>query len=115
VKRARKLVPVVTPDTQREPEPEKENLQQLIEAVKDVCWKATPCGQTPDGDTAMYVVPKGALHRLVGIGQSFGSVALRDDAGLGPVILADAVAGNVRHEAYIAGWRDGARDTRNAR
>lgn len=92
-----------------------ENLQMLIDAVKDLCWSATPCGETPDGDTAMYIVPKGALHRLVGIGQSFGSVSLRNDVPLGPVILADIAAGHVRNEAYMAGWRDGARDTREAK
>lgn len=52
----------------------------LVAAVADVCWKACAYGQTEDGDVAAYLVPKGALHRLVGIGQSFGSVALRVDA-----------------------------------
>lgn len=51
---------------------------ELVGAVKDVCWKATPM-YLPDGeDVNYYMVPKGSLHRLVGIGQRFGSVALRN-------------------------------------
>jgi hypothetical protein len=51
---------------------------KLVEAVIDVCWKATPM-YLPDGeDVNYYMVPKGALHRLVGVGQQFGSVALRN-------------------------------------
>ena len=48
------------------------------EAVIDVCWKAVPYGETPDGDTAAYLLPKGAVHRLVGAAQAVGiSAALR--------------------------------------
>jgi hypothetical protein len=44
----------------------------LAEAVRGVCWSATPYGQTPEGDIAAYIVPKGAMHRLVGAAQSAG-------------------------------------------
>jgi hypothetical protein len=44
----------------------------LAEAVRDLCWKATAYGQTPEGDIAAYIVPKGAMHRLVGAAQSAG-------------------------------------------
>lgn len=37
----------------------------LIAAVKDVCWRAQRYGATEDGDTAYYLVTKGAMHRLV--------------------------------------------------
>jgi hypothetical protein len=47
-------------------------------AIRDLAWKATPYGQTEDGDTAAYIVPKGAMHRLIGAAQGDGlSVALR--------------------------------------
>ena len=32
----------------------------LASAVADVMWKATPYGETEDGDTYAYIVPKGA-------------------------------------------------------
>ena len=52
-------------------------LRPLVEAV-DLCWKATPYGATEDGDTAAYIVPKGAVHRLVGALQGIGvSASLR--------------------------------------
>lgn len=35
-------------------------------AVRDLAWKATPYGETEDGDVHTYIIPKGALHRLVG-------------------------------------------------
>jgi hypothetical protein len=52
----------------------------LIDRVRDLAWKATQYGTTEDGDTAAYIVPKGALHRLVGEAQAHGftTVALRD-------------------------------------
>jgi hypothetical protein len=46
--------------------------QLLWEAVQDVTTKATPFGTTEDGDTYAYIVPKGAIHRLVAAGQSAG-------------------------------------------
>jgi hypothetical protein len=46
--------------------------EALEEAVKDVCWKATAYGQTEDGDTYAYLVPKGAMHRLIGAAQGAG-------------------------------------------
>jgi hypothetical protein len=49
----------------------------FVEAV-DLCWKATPYGETEDGDTAAYIVPKGVVHRLVGALQGVGiSASLR--------------------------------------
>jgi hypothetical protein len=52
-------------------------LRPLVEAV-DLCWKATPYGETEDGDTAAYIVPKGTVHRLVGALQGIGiSASLR--------------------------------------
>ena len=41
-------------------------------AVLDLCWKATPFGETEDGDTYAYIIPKGAVHRLIGAAQSAG-------------------------------------------
>lgn len=38
---------------------------RLIEAVKDVCWRAQAYGETEDGDTFAYIVTKGAMHRLI--------------------------------------------------
>lgn len=57
----------------------------LASAVADVVWKATPFGTTDDGDTYAYIVPKGAMHRLVGVAQSNGAhvpVAFRTQGGL---------------------------------
>lgn len=49
----------------------------LDEAVIDLCWKATPFG-TENGDIRVYLVPAGALHRLVGAAQGAGiSASLR--------------------------------------
>ena len=44
----------------------------LADAIIDLCWKATQYGVTSDGDTAAYIVPKGAMHRLIGAAQSAG-------------------------------------------
>jgi hypothetical protein len=51
---------------------------QLMDAVKDVCWKATPVYLADGEDVNYYMVPKGTLHRLVARGQPLGSVALRN-------------------------------------
>jgi hypothetical protein len=52
-------------------------VRPIAEAV-DLCWKATPYGETADGDVASYILPKGVVHRLVGALQGIGvSVALR--------------------------------------
>ena len=52
-------------------------LQPILEAV-DLCWKATPYGETNDGDVAAYILPKGVVHRLVGALQGIGvSASLR--------------------------------------
>lgn len=53
---------------------------QLVVAVADVCWKATPVYRTDGEDVNYYMVPKGTLHRLVGIGQQFGTVCLRNES-----------------------------------
>lgn len=45
----------------------------LASAVADVVWKAAQFGETEDGDTFAYIVPKGAMHRLVGVAQSNGA------------------------------------------
>ncbi len=56
----------------------------LSEAVVDVCWKASPYGTTGDGDTLAYIVPKGALHRLIGAAQGAGiPAAFRSEANNG--------------------------------
>lgn len=47
-------------------------LTALTDAIKDVCWKATPYGETEDDDTLAYLVPKGAMHRLIGAAQAVG-------------------------------------------
>lgn len=52
----------------------------MASAVADVMWKATPYGTTEDGDIYAYIVPKGCMHRLIGVAQSNGahvSVAFR--------------------------------------
>ena len=46
-------------------------LRPIAEAV-DLCWKAVPYGKTEDGDVHTYIVPKGAVHRLVGALQGIG-------------------------------------------
>ena len=46
--------------------------QQLAEAITDLCWKATQYGETEDGDTFAYILPKGTVHRLIGAAQSAG-------------------------------------------
>lgn len=46
---------------------------QLAAAVAEVVWKATPFGEAEDGDIYAYIVPKGAMHRLVGVAQSNGA------------------------------------------
>lgn len=48
------------------------NEDNLAGAVKDVCWKATPFGEREDGSIASYIVPSGAMHRLIGAAQSAG-------------------------------------------
>ena len=45
----------------------------LASAVADVMWKATPYGETEDGDTFAYIVPKGCMHRLIGVAQQNGA------------------------------------------
>lgn len=45
----------------------------LASAVADVMWKATPYGITEDGDIFAYIVPKGCMHRLIGVAQSNGA------------------------------------------
>lgn len=45
----------------------------LASAVADVVWKATAYGTTEDGDVYAYIVPKGCMHRLVGVAQSNGA------------------------------------------
>lgn len=53
----------------------------LADAIKDVCWRATPYGETDDGDTYAYIVTKGAMHRLIGAAQGAGiSAAFRAHA-----------------------------------
>jgi hypothetical protein len=47
-------------------------LAQLGDAVKDACWKATPMGETADGDVHAYILPKGTMHRLIGVAQGLG-------------------------------------------
>ena len=47
-------------------------INALANAVVDVCWKAAPYGETEDGDTLAYIVPKGAMHRLIGAAQGAG-------------------------------------------
>lgn len=44
----------------------------LTQAIKDVCWKATPYGEDEDGFVTHYLLSSGPLHRLVGAAQSAG-------------------------------------------
>ena len=48
---------------------------RVYEAVRDLLWKATQYGETDDGDTASYLLPKGTVHRLVGAMQAIGQSA----------------------------------------
>lgn len=41
-------------------------------AARELCEKATQYGETTDGDTAAYIVPKGAMHRLIGLLHNVG-------------------------------------------
>lgn len=53
-------------------------LLNVVEAATDLLWKATQYGETEDGDTAAYILPKGTVHRLVGVVQGAGfSASLR--------------------------------------
>jgi hypothetical protein len=53
--------------------------QRVLDAVRDLCWKATPYGETEDSDVAAYLLPKGTIHRLVGAMQGDGhTCSLRD-------------------------------------
>jgi len=45
----------------------------LAAAVTDLIWKVTQYGETEDGDVAAYIVPKGTVHRLVGVAQQNGA------------------------------------------
>lgn len=58
------------------------NRDVLFKAVIDVCWKATQYGTTEDGDTLAYILPKGAIHRLVGAAQSAGIPAALRASGV---------------------------------
>lgn len=52
-----------------------EQNERVFDAVRDLLWKATQFGETEDGDTAAYLVPKGAVHRLIGAMQGAGKAA----------------------------------------
>jgi hypothetical protein len=47
--------------------------QRLADALKDVCWKATPFSTADDDSITSYLVPAGTLHRLMAQAQSFGA------------------------------------------
>jgi hypothetical protein len=47
-------------------------IEQLVIAMQDLTWKATPYGETEDGDVAAYILPKGAVHRLIGAAAGLG-------------------------------------------
>lgn len=58
-------------------------LRSLADPIIDLCWKATPYGQTEDGDVYSYILPKGVVHRLIGVAQSAGiSAAFRNSPRL---------------------------------
>ncbi len=46
--------------------------EDLRRTLIDVCWKATPYGENIEGDIDAYLVPAGALHRLIGAAQGAG-------------------------------------------
>lgn len=48
---------------------------RLFEAICDLTWKATQYGTTEDGDTYAYILPKGTVHRLVGLMAGLGHPA----------------------------------------
>lgn len=43
-------------------------MTDLAEAIQDVCWKATAKGDP----VFAYIVPAGAMHRLIGAAQGAG-------------------------------------------
>jgi len=47
-------------------------IEQLAIAMQDLTWKATPYGETDDGDVASYILPKGTVHRLIGAAGALG-------------------------------------------
>jgi hypothetical protein len=47
-------------------------VEQLTTAMQDLTWKATPYGETEDGDVAAYILPKGTVHRLIGAAAGLG-------------------------------------------
>ena len=64
----------------------------LDEAIKDLLWKATPFGETEDGAIAAYLIPAGAVHRLVGAAQGAGISAALRSLGVTDEVLAQASA-----------------------
>jgi len=70
-------------------------IEQLTIAMQDLTWKATPYGETEDGDVAAYILPKGTVHRLIGAAGSLGIfLSLRSAAG----IARDEAAAGVQPE-----------------
>jgi len=67
---------VVVPDLAHTVVVQAEQIAALGEAIKDLCWKATQYGETADGDTFAYILPKGTVHRLIGAAQSAGIPAV---------------------------------------
>lgn len=72
----------------------------LAEAIRDVCWKATPFGVRDDDSIASYLIPAGAMHRLVGAAQGAGiSASFR--AAPGPATDACTVCGSPTDGVHI--------------
>jgi hypothetical protein len=68
--------------------------EPLAQAVRDVCWKATPYGEDDEGFVTHYLLSVGPIHRLVAAAQGIvPNVALRN-AALLPDEPADAPQGD---------------------
>lgn len=44
----------------------------VAEAIINLAWKCTPFGEDEEGMITRYIVPAGAVHRLVGAAQGAG-------------------------------------------
>jgi hypothetical protein len=50
-------------------------MEQLADSVIDLCWRATPFGESAEGDIESYLLTAGSVHRLIGAAQGAGIAA----------------------------------------
>lgn len=80
--------------------------EALDEAIRDLCWRATPCGTDATGAVNKYLLTAGTLHRLIGIAQGVGIAAVFRDGVPARIESTDGVMGQdekcpvCRHRAH---------------